>query len=140
MFLIRLVYASTISNEFHSTDIDKILESARKNNGKNNITGMLCFNRKFFLQYLEGSREQVNETYHHILNDPRHKKIIILDYKEIALRDFPNWSMSYVPESSLTDPVNLKYSGSSNFTPYDMSGESAQKMMLELSETMSKTI
>lgn len=40
--------------------------------------------------------------------------------------------MGYMPESSLTAPMNLKYSGKSEFIPYEMSGESAHQMMLEL--------
>ncbi|MFT6154311.1 MAG: hypothetical protein ACJA1X_001663 [Bermanella sp.] len=56
MFLTRLVYASTISENFNCDDIEGILAVARKNNKQNNITGMLCFNRKYFLQCLKGSR------------------------------------------------------------------------------------
>jgi hypothetical protein len=134
MFLTRLVYASTISENFSSSDIEEILKSARKHNKINNVTGMLCFNRKFFLQCLEGSRTKVNEAYHKILNDNRHSKIVLLDYKEIDMREFSNWSMGFMPESSLTAPINLKYSGRGEFLPYEMSGESAHQMMLELRE------
>ena len=70
MFLTRLVYTSKISDVFESSDIENILVTARRENERNNITGMLCFNRKYFLQCLEGSREDVNQTYHRILNDP----------------------------------------------------------------------
>jgi len=136
MFLVRLVYTSTISKDFSSTDIEKIIETARENNGKNSVTGMLCFNRKYFLQCLEGSRRKVNQTYHHILNDPRHSDIVMLDYKEIVSREFNEWSMGYMPESSLTGPINMKFSGTPDFGPYEMSGESAHKMMLELKDTV----
>lgn len=132
MFLTRLVYASTISENFNCDDIETILSAARKHNKKNNVTGMLCFNRKYFLQCLEGSRTNVNQTYHKILNDSRHSHIVLLDYKEITRREFGAWSMGYMPESSLTAPMNLKYSGKSEFIPYEMSGESAHQMMLEL--------
>lgn len=137
MFLTRLVYASTISEDFNCDDIEGILAVARKHNKKNNITGMLCFNRKFFLQCLEGSRTDVNNTYHKILNDSRHSHVVLLDYKEINMREFSSWSMGYMPESSLTAPINLKYSGKSVFIPYEMSGESAHLMMLALSELTS---
>lgn len=48
MELVRLVYASQISDEFNETDIVNILETARSNNLKNGVTGLLCFNRKYF--------------------------------------------------------------------------------------------
>ena len=137
MFLTRLVYASTISEDFNCDDIEDILAVARKNNKQNNITGMLCFNRKYFLQCLEGSRTNVNNAYHKILNDNRHSRIVMLDYKEITMREFSAWAMGYMPESSLTAPTNLKYSGKSEFIPYEMSGESAHQMMLELKDLKS---
>lgn len=41
MFLTRLVYASTVSDGFNPDSIEQILASARRNNGKCNVTGML---------------------------------------------------------------------------------------------------
>lgn len=136
MYLVRLVYASMISEAFNHEDIPSILEAAREQNRKKDVTGLLCFSRKIFLQCLEGSRTNVNETYHRILNDPRHERIVLLDYKEILEREFDEWAMGYIPESSLTKPVNLKYSGSIEFDPYDMSGESAHRLMVELRQAV----
>jgi hypothetical protein len=132
----RLVYASTITDSFSSKDIEEILYQARENNKKMSITGMLCFHRKYFLQCLEGSRKNINMTYHKILNDKRHEQITMLDYKEISIREFSDWSMAYMPESSLTESVNLMYSRTSNFEPYEMSGESAWNMMVTLKKAV----
>lgn len=136
MFLTRLIYTSTITDAFEHTDIEDILLKARGKNEELNVTGMLCFNRKYFLQCLEGSRTNVNLTYHKILNDQRHTRIVMLDYKEIVSREFSEWSMGYMPESSLTRPINLRYSGASDFDPYGMSGESAHHMMIALKQTI----
>ena len=82
MFLVRLIYTSKTSSQNVwkriTRIIENILEKARSNNLKNNVTGLLCFNNKYFLQCLEGSREKVNNTYHQILNDKRHSNIIML--------------------------------------------------------------
>lgn len=136
MYLVRLVYTSDIDGAFLPADIEKILEVSKRNNQKNNVTGLLCFNRRYFLQCLEGSRAKVNAAYHRILNDPRHTNIVMLDYTEIVMREFGNWSMGYMPESSLTAPINLKYSGSPEFEPYEMNGASAHQLMLELKEKL----
>ncbi len=136
MFLVRLVYASTISEGFGEADIEDILSKAKHHNSQNCVTGVLCFNRKFFLQCLEGSRSKVNFTYHKILNDHRHHKVVLLDYKEIAQREFAEWSMGYMPESSLTTPINTKYSGTPEFDPYAMSGESSHQLMLTLRDSV----
>lgn len=134
MFLVRLVYVSKVSEYFTPDDIEDILKVAREKNQQNDVTGLLCFNRKYFLQCLEGSRTNINQTYHSILNDRRHTDIIMLDYKEVSEREFEVWSLGYMPESSLTNSINLKYSGSAEFEPYSMSGESAHLLMLSLSK------
>lgn len=136
MFLTRILYASTATEQCEPKDIEDILNKARVNNSKIDITGMLCFSSNYFLQCIEGSRINVNELYHKILNDKRHSSIVLLDYKEISEREFSNWSMSYVPDSSLTTSINLKFSENSIFDPSQMSGESAHKMMLELRDVL----
>ncbi|MFT6790267.1 MAG: hypothetical protein ACJAVX_003668 [Pseudoalteromonas rhizosphaerae] len=136
MFLTRLIYASTITEHFNPSSLEEIIEKAALNNEKNNVTGMLCFNRKYFLQCIEGSRTDVNKTYNKILNDKRHTEIILLDYREINAREFSNWSMGYVPTSRLSAQINLKFSGSSEFSPYKISGASAYMMMLELKNSL----
>lgn len=136
MYLVRLVYVSSIGPDFQPDDLGKILESAQQYNKKNHVTGLLGFNRKIFLQCLEGSRAKVNETYHRILQDPRHDRIIMLDYKEIPEREFDGWSMGFIPESSLTTNVNLRFSGDDTFDPYEMSGESAHRLMVALKDSL----
>lgn len=136
MFLVRLVYTSAVETGFDSAEVENILAKARQCNAENYVTGLLCFNSKFFLQCLEGSRSKVNKTYHRILNDPRHHNIIMLDYKEIIEREFSEWTMGYMPESSLTQPINTRYSGTPQFNPYEMSGESAHQLMIALRDTV----
>ena len=136
MFLVRLMYVSTITQALVPKDIERILDDALRLNAKNNVTGLLCFNHKYFLQCLEGSRKTVNETYHRILQDPRHTDVVMLDYQEIVSREYPQWSMGYIPETQITAPINLKYSGDTVFNPYEMSGESAHRMMTELSHLL----
>jgi hypothetical protein len=132
MFLVRLIYASKISDGFGPKDIESILQSARTYNVKTHVTGMLCFSNEYFLQCLEGSRTAVNNTYQQILNDKRHHNVIMLNYTQIPEREFEKWSMGYVPQSRVTQSLNLKFSGSVDFNPFKMSGESAHLLMLAL--------
>ncbi|MBJ6911639.1 BLUF domain-containing protein, partial [Vibrio cholerae] len=96
------------------------------------ITGVLYFNNEYFLQCLEGDREKVNLLYNNIIKDHRHNRVVILDYQEIRNRDFQDWSMGYIPISSITKPLVLKFSSSSNFNPYQLSDSSAYMLLLEL--------
>lgn len=132
MFLVRLIYASQIVGNFSQNDIQQIIQSAQDNNKRAEVTGLLCFNRKYFLQVLEGSRSQVNALYHHILQDPRHTEVILLSYQEVDQREFDQWHMAYVPEAGIKGDVCQRYSSQKAFNPFQMSGMSCLKMLLEL--------
>ncbi|WP_341663300.1 BLUF domain-containing protein [Vibrio sp.] len=134
MFLVRLVYTSAITEGVTESDIQNILDTARKNNTVLNVTGVLLFSKNCFLQCLEGSRDQVNKVYHKILNDNRHSDVVLLDYSEVCEREFADWSMGYIPEMAITKPITLKYSESSDFEPYKMPGSSAHKLLTSLSK------
>lgn len=42
--------------------------------------------------------------------------------------------MGDIPQSNLTELLNLQFSTSDQFNPYEMSGESAYRMLLELKQ------
>lgn len=136
MYLVRSTYVSTIGEGFSLEDIENILETAVKHNKINKVTGVLCFSKCLFLQCLEGSRKSVNQTLQKIMADSRHHDFTLLDYREIAEREFDEWSMGYVPESSLTAAVNLKYSADGEFNPYGMSSNTINQFMMTLKNTV----
>lgn len=136
MFLVRLIYASRVTQEFNEHSIEDILSKAKQHNAKSQVTGLLCFSSSIFLQCLEGSRTAVNRTYHKILNDPRHTDIILLDYKEVVARAFSSWNMGYVPDTQITNKLNLTYSGTTSFNPFEMHGESCEKVLMDLARTI----
>ncbi|PMG04394.1 blue light sensor protein [Vibrio breoganii] len=136
MVLTRLIYISTLSPTCDSHTLDDILATSRKYNQQSHLTGLLSHNNKYFLQCLEGSRQAVNSTYNRILEDERHGNVQILYFQEIHTRVFGDWSMGDIPESYLTALINLQFSGTPDFNPYEMSGESAFQMLLELKQRL----
>ncbi|WP_269586082.1 BLUF domain-containing protein [Roseibium sp. Sym1] len=137
MYLTSLIYASRARN-IDEDALRVILEKARKNNERLDVTGVLLFNSSYFLQCLEGGRESVNFLYRTILRDDRHDDPAILDYRTIDCRKFEKWRMAYVGESVLRRDEILKCSVSSTFQPYNMSGEGAWQLLASigsLSET-----
>ncbi|MEE4244710.1 MAG: BLUF domain-containing protein [Kangiellaceae bacterium] len=136
MFLVRTIYVSEIVNGFDADEVEKILIASRKNNKKVHVTGLLVFSNNYFIQCLEGSRTAVNSIYHTIMKDPRHENVIMLDYSEIITREFGSWSMGYIPTSSVTSELNMRYSGNPDFNPYEMKGESVHKLLIDLSNTL----
>ena len=118
MFLVQLIYASRPRAGFGRTDIEQILRTAREHNTKAGISGLLVFNSNYFLQCLEGGRGAVNQLYRRILVDPRHDDVVLLDYRVIAQRRFPNWAMGYTGESIPNRETFLKYGLKGDFNPY----------------------
>jgi hypothetical protein len=131
MFLVSLTYTSEMTD---STDLLDILEVSRVNNERDGITGVLLFCNHSVIQCLEGSREAVNKTYARIVRDKRHQNPLIVDYRVLAARLFAEWSMGYMPESSVTQPILLKYFVSQTFEPRLLRGESCLGMLAELTQ------
>lgn len=131
MFLVRLIYASKVSDMFLPGDIDNILATARHKNKKSGITGMLCFNSEYFLQCIEGTRSAVNKIFSEIQKDTRHDAIMLISYSEIFSRQFGVWDMGFISEQKLKKETIIKYSGNDIFDPYSIQGESALSMLIE---------
>ena len=130
--LIRLIYASTATEGVGLGEFKFILQQSQANNHQRDLTGVLAFNSKIFLQGLEGSREQVNELYARLLHDKRHHTVAILDYAEIDEREWPQWSMGFAAPSADNRALFMKYSSQSVFNPYIMGSSAIRKMLGEL--------
>lgn len=125
MYLTRLIYASSKTDECSDSDIEAMMASAHRNNPKLGLSGILCFNRKFFLQCLEGPREQVNMMYNTIAADTRHRHCTLVEYTEVDMRLFDQWAMKYIPDSKLIQTLSFRFSDNDDFNPYRMSARSA---------------
>ncbi len=75
--------------------------SARRNNGENEVTGVLVTGGKVFLQILEGPTQPVLNTYLKISQDKRHSEVEILRVTRIGERLFEAWSMAFVEATPL---------------------------------------
>jgi hypothetical protein len=135
--LVRLLYASRAANHQSPEATDAILASSRSHNPACGITGILCYGGGIFLQALEGGRTAVNDLYKHILNDPRHKDVILLSYEEISERQFGGWTMGLVNTAKLNASILLKYSERPELDPYGVSGAVSMALLQELMATAS---
>jgi hypothetical protein len=116
MALYRLVYASTslLSDDaaIARQQIDDILNSSRRNNAADDITGALLFSDTNFAQVLEGPRAAVERLYETLHHDPRHKDLLLLLTEPLEARQFPQWSMAYIgPSQSAKEAVALAAEG-----------------------------
>jgi len=93
----ELTYQSEAKKKVTQKDIKEILESARRHNKINGVTGCLIYYNRRFIQIIEGSKAAVQETYQRICEDRRHKEIQLIAENSTAERTFPEWGMAYFP-------------------------------------------
>lgn len=104
MPLITLVYVSYETHHLTKDELVAILNEARENNKKMDVTGMLLYRDGFFIQALEGEQAVVEELYERIAADPRHKNVINVYQNVISKRVFGEWSMGF----NLLDDADLQ--------------------------------
>ena len=109
MPLMRLIYSSRPRiarplDEFHRA-CDAILESARRNNSRDDVTGVLAASPDLFVQALEGSAETVSEAFLRISQDPRHHSVCLVEVRPISSRRFDRWSMAFAEIDALPADV-----------------------------------
>ncbi|MBE9203234.1 BLUF domain-containing protein [Synechocystis sp. PCC 7339] len=138
MSLYRLIYSSQGIPSLQSQDLKDILESSQRNNAANGITGLLCYSKPAFLQVLEGEHEQVNQTYHRIVQDERHHTPQIIECLPIKSRNFEVWSMQAITVNDLsTEQVKtlvLRYSGFTTLRPNAMDPEQCLNFLLDIAK------
>ena len=92
-----LSYESKASKPLSTVEMEKLLEEARANNNKQDITGCLIYYLGTFMQVLEGEKEIIEALYAKIKKDERHTNVHMFSNDHIDLRTFPNWGMAYYP-------------------------------------------
>lgn len=93
--MFQLVYVSQATTSLQLDEIENILEASRANNQVNQVTGMLMYKDRLFVQILEGDRDQVLSVYERVKNDTRHQGVHIIEELEVAERQFDQWIMGF---------------------------------------------
>jgi len=116
MFLCRLAYISepvwsSPAPERILRELKGILAAGLANNPRQNLTGTLIFDGRYFIQVLEGRRDTVYATFRRISADPRHRNVLLAGFYEAEERLFRDWSVLTHPpregqpaRSSILDP------------------------------------
>lgn len=99
MRLMQLIYTSRPFG-FDAAMLGDILMSARRNNGRDGITGALICRADLFMQLLEGPRGIVTRTFGRILADDRHLDVAVVHAGDIEDRLFAEWDMRDDPARS----------------------------------------
>lgn len=128
----RLIYASRWSDPTRP-DIDAmigdVLERSISNNARAGITGLLLFQRGWFLQVLEGPLEVVDDTFDRIRRDARHTDIRTVADLPIAARAFGDWNMAAERvDHGMAEGADLKVDAT--FDPSTLDPSSAMSLLL----------
>jgi len=113
----QLVYVSKAIVDFDRAALLQLLETARTRNQAAGLTGLLLFKKGQFLQVLEGERQAVLDLYGRIRTDRRHAGVVQVLGREVADRDFADWSMGFV---DLADPALATLPGFSGLLNADL--------------------
>jgi hypothetical protein len=97
--MLSLIYSSVATDSFDDADLAALLAQSRTANERNDVTGMLLFRNGYFLQLLEGPDAAVRAKMATIRTDPRHTKVTMLLEELVEERQFPEWTMAFVPSS-----------------------------------------
>ena len=90
----RTIYVSSTRKPQSDDVIEEILATSRRNNRVQGLTGLLIYDGKRFLQYLEGEEGSVRDAIARIRADERHYALVVLSERQTARRQFAEWSMA----------------------------------------------
>lgn len=90
--IVHLIYFSRLNLSADAAarakQIGEITRQAQKKNEFAVITSFLIIDGVFALQVIEGERQSVHETFQRIASDSRHRDVQIVEWREIAKREF----------------------------------------------------
>ncbi|GGD11266.1 BLUF domain-containing protein [Pyruvatibacter mobilis] len=95
MALCQLAYVSDIDRPCSPGDISNLVQAARRNNVRDNITGILLAGRGGFIQLVEGPRMAVIGLLDRLEADPRHHNMVVLHRGDAHLRAYPDCPMTF---------------------------------------------
>ena len=90
----RLAWSSVPSSSFSVASLDEIVASARRNNERHHVSGMMLFTGVHFLGVLEGAEWDLANLWQKLGRDERHCDLRHIGDVLCGDRWFPRWMMS----------------------------------------------
>jgi hypothetical protein len=137
--MIELIYCSRVAPDLEFPEIYKILKQSQTSNSAVNITGVLLFNTRYFLQAMEGPEQSIDALYQRIQNDRRHQDVTLIGRQPLKARQWSQWSMALVTPGISNQAILRKYCRSEEFNPIGMDASNARALLMELTQTSVQT-
>lgn len=109
--------------------LGEIMSASTRNNKASDLTGALVFDSQWFLQTLEGERNDVWRTFERIRDDERHSDVVVAEMIEVNERKFGSWSMRLALRQPATEHIFAPFSASGRLHPPDMSARQIFELM-----------
>jgi hypothetical protein len=91
----HLTYVSSATRLLPVEALRGLLDQARRNNGRDDITGILLYRDGNFMQTIEGPEQAISQLHSRLEADPRHTGVSVLLTGEREDRRFDGWSMGF---------------------------------------------
>jgi hypothetical protein len=91
----ELLYTSEASWEMNQQELLELLVQARKKNQQLDVTGILLYHQKEFMQLIEGKKEDILQLWKTIRKDKRHFFAKVIYQGPVSERGFSEWSMAF---------------------------------------------
>lgn len=98
-----VVYVSRETTPFDPLKLTGLQEQSSRKNARVGVTGYLCYDRKRFVQCIEGQPEVVEELFQTIHSDERHEVLAWDSAVSPEGRRFPDWGMKWVTTADLLE-------------------------------------
>jgi len=92
----ELIYTSCATREMDEINLVELLIQSREKNARLEITGLLVYGNREFIQLLEGNKTEIFSLYDTIVKDSRHQQVNLLWDSTIKKRSFTDWSMAFL--------------------------------------------
>ncbi|GGF15175.1 BLUF domain-containing protein [Hymenobacter cavernae] len=96
----HLVYMSRAVRPLSDQDLQELLAQCRRDNARDNVTGILFYSHGNIAQLIEGEPAVIEALFQKIARDGRHSHVHKLVEKSIKQRSFADWSMAFHPLES----------------------------------------
>ncbi len=88
----QLAYCSIVVNEIHAMSLMQLMHEAGLADATADITGLLIWDDRLMIHWLEGPQDVLTSLWGHIQNDPRqHCLVPLLHKRGVACRLFEAW-------------------------------------------------
>jgi hypothetical protein len=140
MVLTRLTYFSRIRLHGPINDhLDEILVTSVANNRRDDVTGVLVHDGKWFAQMLEGRESIVSATFERILRDWRHSDVSLVSMHPVSERRFGDWWMRGIAYGKDNSDLFQHYAENDHFDPRLMRTDRLRDLIEELADRTTST-